>query len=147
MGYAGFYRCFIKDFFKLIKPCDLLCKNTHFHFNNQCLIAFDRLKKELNSTPIIISPNWLLPFDLMCDASDYTVGAILGQKKEGRMHVIYYVSKLLNEAQHNYATIEKELLAVIFVLDKFRSYLVESQVIIYMDHSVHKCEDSKNYYF
>ena len=66
------------------------------------------------------------------------VGAVLGQKKEGMMHVIYYASKLLNETQLNYATTENELLTVIFALDKFRSYLVGSKVIIYTDHSILK---------
>nr|XP_027067481.1 uncharacterized protein LOC113693100 [Coffea arabica] len=135
----GFYRRFIKDFSKIVKPlCDLLCKDTPFQFNDNCLVAFERLKKELISAPIITSPDWSLPFELMCDASDYAVGAVLGQKKEGRLHVIYYASKLLNEAQLNYATTEKELLAVIFALDKFRSYLVGSKVIIYTDHSALK---------
>ena len=74
----------------------------------------------------------------MCDASDYAVGAVFGQKKEGKLHVIYYASKLLNEAQLNYATTKMVLLAVIFALDKFRSYLVGSKVIIYTDHSILK---------
>ncbi|XP_071917979.1 uncharacterized protein [Coffea arabica] len=139
LGHAGFYRRFIKDFSKIVKPlCDLLCKDTPFQFDDNCLVAFERLKKELISAPIITSPDWSLPFELMCDASDYAVGAVLGQKKEGRLHVIYYASKLLNEAQLNYATTEKELLAVIFALDKFRSYLVGSKVIIYTDHAALK---------
>ena len=74
----------------------------------------------------------------MCDASDFAVGAVLGQKKEGRLHVIYYASRTLNESQLNYATTEKELLAVIFALDKFRSYLVGSKVIVYTDHAALK---------
>nr|XP_027109420.1 uncharacterized protein LOC113729309 [Coffea arabica] len=139
LGHASFYRRFIKDFSKIVKPlCDLLCKDTPFQFDDNCLVAFERLKKELISAPIITSPDWSLPFELMCDASDYAVGAVLGQKKEGRLHVIYYASKLLNEAQLNYATTEKELLAVIFALDKFRSYLVGSKVIIYTDHAALK---------
>ncbi|XP_071932873.1 uncharacterized protein [Coffea arabica] len=139
LGHAGFYRRFIKDFSKIVKPlCDLLCKDTPFQFDDNCLVAFERLKKELITAPIITSPDWSLPFELMCDASDYAVGAVLGQKKEGRLHVIYYASKLLNEAQLNYATTEKELLAVIFALDKFRFYLVGSKVIIYTDHAALK---------
>ena len=67
----------------------------------------------------------------MCDASDYAVGAVLGQRKDKKPHVIYYASKTLNEAQKNYTTTEKELLAVVFALDKFRSYLVGSLVIIF----------------
>ena len=139
LGHTGFYRRFIKNFSKIAKPlCDLLCKNIIFHFDDKCLIAFDRSKKELNFAPIITSLDWLLPFELMCDASDSAVRAVLGQKKEGRMHIIYYASKLLNEVQINYATTKKELLAVEFALDKFRSYLVGSKVIIYTDHSTLK---------
>ncbi|XP_027101291.2 uncharacterized protein [Coffea arabica] len=124
LGYMGFYRRFIKDFSKIAKPlCELLAKDVPFHFNDECLLGFNRLKKELVAAPIIVSPDWSLPFELMCDASDFAVGAVLGQKHDKRLHVIYYASKMLNESQVNYATTEKELLAVIFSLDKFRSYL------------------------
>jgi hypothetical protein len=74
----------------------------------------------------------------MCDASDYAVGAVLGQRKEGRVHAIYYASKALNEAQLNYATMEKELLVVVFTFEKFRSYIVNSKVIVYTDHATIK---------
>jgi 16S rRNA C967 or C1407 C5-methylase (RsmB/RsmF family) len=74
----------------------------------------------------------------MCDASDYAVGAILGQRKEGRVHAVYYASKTLNETQLNYATTEKELLAVVFAFEKFRSYIVNSKVIVYTDHAAIK---------
>ena len=70
----------------------------------------------------------------MCDASDYAVGAVLGQRKGRVFHEIYYASKVLNDAQINYATIEKEMLAIVYTLEKFRSYLVGSKVIIYTDH-------------
>jgi hypothetical protein len=70
----------------------------------------------------------------MCDVSDYAVGAVLGQRKEGRVHTVYYASKTLNEAQLKYATMEKELLAVVFTFEKFRSYIVNSKVIVYTDH-------------
>ena len=74
----------------------------------------------------------------MCDASDYAVGAVLGQHKEKMFHAIYYSSKTLNDAQINYMTTEKELLAVVFAFDKFRSYLIGTKVIIYTDHSAIK---------
>ena len=60
----------------------------------------------------------------MCDASDYAVGAVLGQRVDGKPHVIYYASKLLDDAQVNYTTSEKELLAIVYAFDKFRSYLI-----------------------
>ena len=71
----------------------------------------------------------------MCDASDYAVGAVLGQRKEGKPFVIYYASRTLNSAQMNYTTTEKELLAVIFALDKFCSYLIGSSIVVYFDHA------------
>ena len=71
----------------------------------------------------------------MCDASDYVVGAVLGQRVDKLPHVIYYASRTLNDAQLNYSTTEKELLAVIFALEKFHSYLIGSKVIIYFDHA------------
>ena len=74
----------------------------------------------------------------MCDASDYTVGAVLGQRKEGKVNAIYYASKTLNEAQVSYATTEKELLAVVFAFEKFRSYIVNSKVKVYTDHAAIK---------
>ena len=70
------------------------------------------------------APNWQLPFELICDASDFAVGAVLGQREDRKPYVIYYARKTLNEAQRNYTTTEKELLAVVFALDKFRAYLV-----------------------
>jgi hypothetical protein len=72
------------------------------------------------------------------DASDYAVGVVLGQRKEGRVHAVYYASKTLNEAQLNYATMEKELLAVVFTFEKFRYYIVNSKVIVYTDHAAIK---------
>ena len=71
----------------------------------------------------------------MCDASDLAIEAVLGQREEGKPYVVYYASKMLNEAQRNYTTIEKELLVVVYALDKFRAYLVGSNIIIFEDHS------------
>ncbi|XP_022865871.1 uncharacterized protein LOC111385680 [Olea europaea var. sylvestris] len=136
LGHAGFYRRFIKDFSKITKPlCCLLMKESTFEFNDECLQAFNTLKEKLTSAPVIITPDWNLPFELMCDASDYAVGAVLGQRRNKVFHVIYYASKTLNDAQLNYATTEKELLAVVYAFDKFRSYLVGSKVIVYTDHA------------
>jgi hypothetical protein len=111
LGHAGFYRRFIKDFSKITKPLtQLLQKNVAFDFDEKCLAAFRTLKSALVSAPIIQPPDWSQPLEIMYDASDYTVGAVLGQRKEGRVHAVYYASKTLNEVQLNYATMEKELL-------------------------------------
>ena len=74
----------------------------------------------------------------MCDASDYAVGAVLGQRKDKKLHAVYYASKTLDDAQKNYATTEKELLAVVFAVEKFRNYLVGSKVIVHTDHAALK---------
>nr|XP_027096224.1 uncharacterized protein LOC113716126 [Coffea arabica] len=71
----------------------------------------------------------------MCDASDHAVRAVLGQQVGKAAHVIYYASRALNGAQLNYSTTEKEFLAVIFALEKFRSYLLGAKVIVYSDHA------------
>ncbi|CAN6547386.1 unnamed protein product [Malus baccata var. baccata] len=132
---AGFYRRFIKDFSKVAQLlCRFLQKEVAFEFTKECTALFNQLKELLTTAPIIVPPDWSLPFELMCDASDYALGAVLGQRKDKRPHVIYYASRTLNDAQLNYSTTEKELLAVIFALDKFRSYLIGTKVIVFTDH-------------
>jgi len=139
LGHAGFYRRFIKDFSKIAKPLrNLLNKDKSFHFDNDCLNAFETLKERLTTAPIITAPNWNLNFELMCDASDYAVGAVLGQRRNKIFHAIHYASKVLNEAQINYATTEKELLAIVYALEKFRSYLIRSKIIVYTNHAAIK---------
>ncbi|XP_075079957.1 uncharacterized protein LOC142165263 [Nicotiana tabacum] len=86
---------------------------------HKILVAFEELKQKLVTTPIIIAPNWEQPFELMCDASDYAVGAVLGQRKDKLMHPIYYASRTLSGAQLNYTVTEKEMLAVVFTFDKY----------------------------
>ncbi|XP_048605413.1 uncharacterized protein LOC125582967 [Brassica napus] len=139
LGHAGFYRRFIKDFSMIARPLTrLLCKEAKFVFDADCLAAFQILKKSLVSAPIVQPPDWDLPFEIMCDASDYAIGAVLGQRKDKKLHVIYYASRTLDDAQIKYATTEKELLAVVYAFEKFRSYLVGSKVIVHTDHAALK---------
>ena len=122
LGHAEFYRRFIKDFSHIARPLtNLLAKDVPFEFDDACLKSFEILKKAIISAPIIQPLDWLLPFEIMCDASDYAVGAVLGQTKDNKHHAIAYASKTLIGPQFNYATIEKELLAIVFAIDKFRS--------------------------
>ncbi|KAH0669895.1 hypothetical protein KY285_024033 [Solanum tuberosum] len=124
LGHAGFYRRFIKDFSKIARPmCSLLEKEVKFDFDEMCLKAFEMLKRNLIEAPILIAHDWALPFELMCDASDVAVGAVLGQRKNKVFHLIYYESKTLYSTQANYTVTEKEMLALVFAFDKFRSYL------------------------
>ena len=139
LGHAGFYRRFIKDFSQIAKPLsNLLVQGIPFEFDSQCLQAFTVLKDKLISAPIVVAPNWSFPFELMCDASDYAIGAVLGQKREKIFQVIYYARRTLNDAQLNYATTEKELLAIVFAFDKFRPYLIGNKVVVHTDHSAIK---------
>jgi hypothetical protein len=136
LGHAGFYRRFIKDFSAISRPlCNLLLKESTFEWTESCEVAFKKLVQLLTSAPIMQAPDWSLPFEIMCDASDYAVGAILGQRKDKKPHVIYYASQTLNSAQMNYTTTEKELLAVVFALDKFRSYLMGTSIVVFTDHA------------
>ncbi|KAJ9545011.1 hypothetical protein OSB04_024718 [Centaurea solstitialis] len=118
LGHAGFYRRFIQDFSKISRPLTL--------------------KQHLTNAPIMVPPDWDKPFEIMCDASDYAVGAVLGQRKNNHFQPIWYASRTLNDAQENYTTTEKELLAVVFAIENFRSYLVLSKIIVYTDHSALK---------
>ncbi|CAM8966450.1 unnamed protein product [Rhodiola kirilowii] len=111
LGHASFYRRFIKDFSKIAKPLtDLLHNDTPFVFHDPCVEAFEKLNFALTSSPIIQPPNWELPFELICDASHYAIGAVLKQRVDKKLHVIYYTSKVLDQAQSNYSTTEKEML-------------------------------------
>jgi hypothetical protein len=116
----------------------LLAKDAPFDFNNEGLDAFYYLKKALVSALIIQPPDWTLPFEIMCDASDYVVSAVLGQTKDKKHHAISYASKTLTGPQLNYATTEKELLVMVIAIDKFRSYLVGAKIIVYTDHATLK---------
>ena len=139
LGHAGFYRRFIKDFSQIAKPLsNLLVHGIPFEFESQCLHAFTVLKDKLISAPIVVAPDWSFPFELMCDASDYAIRVVLGQKREKIFQVIYYASRTLNDAQLNYATTEKELLAIVFAFDKFRPYLIGNKVVVHTDHSAIK---------
>ncbi|GJW32008.1 reverse transcriptase domain-containing protein [Tanacetum coccineum] len=113
----------------------LLMKDAKFVFSVDCVEAFETLKKELTKAPIMVKTGWSLPFELMCDTSDYAVGVVLGQRIGKYFQPIYYASKTMTQAQKNYTTTEKELLAVVFAFDNFRQYLVLSKTIVYTDHS------------
>ncbi|RVW66550.1 Retrovirus-related Pol polyprotein from transposon 297 [Vitis vinifera] len=113
-------------------------EDAKFEWDDKCQRSFELLKQFLTSAPIVRAPNWELPFEVMCDSSDYAIGAVLGQREDGKPYVIYYASKSLNDAQRNYTTIEKELLAVVYALDKFRAYLIGSSIVVFTDHSALK---------
>ncbi|GKA65543.1 reverse transcriptase domain-containing protein [Tanacetum coccineum] len=139
LGHDGFYRRFIQDFSKIARSMThLLEKETPFVFSKEFIEAFNTLKKKLTEAPILVAPDWDLPFEIMCDASDYVVGAVLGQRKTKHFQPIHYVSKTMTDAQAHYTTTEKELLAVVYAFEKLWPYLVLSKTIVYTDHSALK---------
>ena len=106
--------------------------------------GFNALKEALISAPIVKPLDWSKTFELMCDASDRAIGAVLGQSEDKKPYVIHYASRMLNNTQLNYSTTEKELLAVVWALEKFRPYLIYSKVIIYTDHAAIRHLMNKN---
>ena len=99
LGHARFYRRFIKDFSKILERlCKLLEKDAKFDFNESCRFAFEEIKSRLVITPIMATPDCNKEFEIMCDASDYAMGAVLGQRAEKTFRAIYYARKTFNEA-------------------------------------------------
>nr|GEU82303.1 reverse transcriptase domain-containing protein [Tanacetum cinerariifolium] len=144
LGHGGFYRRFIKDFSKISRPMThLLEKNSPFIFSNDCIQEFQILKKKLTEASILIAPNWDQPFELMCDASDFAIGAILGQRIKKHFRPIHYASKTMTQAETNYMTTKKEMLAVVYAFEKFHSYLIMNKSIVYTDYSALKYLFSK----
>nr|GFA85040.1 reverse transcriptase domain-containing protein [Tanacetum cinerariifolium] len=116
LGHAGFYRRFIKDFSKISRPMThLLEKNSPFIFSNECIQAFKTLKDKLTEAPILIAPNWDQPFELMCDASNFVVGAVLGQRIEKHFRPIHY------------ANVKARLLRWILLLQEFNFKVIDTR--------------------
>nr|GEX11555.1 reverse transcriptase domain-containing protein [Tanacetum cinerariifolium] len=128
-----------RDFSKIARPMThLLEKETPFVFSKDFIDAFETLKKKLTEAPILVVPDWNLPFELMCDASDFAIGAVLGQRKMKHFQPIHYDSKTMTETQIHYTTTKKEMIAIVYAFEKFRPYLVLSKSIVYTDHSALK---------
>nr|GEZ51829.1 reverse transcriptase domain-containing protein [Tanacetum cinerariifolium] len=128
LGHAGFYRRFIQDFLKIARPMTrLLEKDTPLFFSKECVKAFQTLKIKLTEAPILIAPEWDLPFELMCNASDFTIGVVLGQRQEKNFWPIHYASKTMTEAESNYTTSEKEMLAVVLLLQEFKFKVIDTK--------------------
>eukprot|EP00253_Pinus_taeda_P035744 PITA_35744 len=139
LGHAGYYRRFIKDFSKIASPLFvLLTKNVEFKWTDDCEKAFDQLKHQLSIAPILRGPNWALPFHISSDASNTTIGAVLGQEENGLPYAIYFISKNMTPAELNYTVTEKEFLAVIYAINKFRHYITGYTTFVHTDHSAIK---------
>jgi hypothetical protein len=131
-----FLSTFYQRFSKIIAPlCKLLAKVVDFMFDQVCKDVHDELKRRVTSAAIIQPPNWDEPFKIMCNTSDYVVGVLLGQRIGKNLHVIAYTSRMLDGGQCNYYTTEKELFAVVFALEKFRSYLLSTKIVVFTNHA------------
>ena len=119
LGHAGFYKRFIRDFSKVARPlCRLLEKDTKFNFNESYQSSFEEIRSRL-----VEALDWNKEFKIICDASDYAMGAVLGQKMDKMFRAIYYARKTFNEAQENYSSTKKEMLSMVFACEKFRPYI------------------------
>ncbi|WMV32949.1 hypothetical protein MTR67_026334 [Solanum verrucosum] len=118
---------------KLAPP--ILVKESVFEFDESCVKAFLCLKENLVLAPIIGALDWIVPFELICDASSVVLGVVFGQRKGNLFHTVYYARKTLNVAQRDYTVTEQELLAVVYAFEKFRAYLLGT-VVVHTNHSV-----------
>eukprot|EP00253_Pinus_taeda_P015881 PITA_15881 len=139
LGHAGYYRRFIKDFSKVASPLFfLLMKNAEFKWTNSCQKAFEELKHQLSTAPILRGPDWNLPFHISSDASDIAIGAVLGQEENHLPYAIYFISKNMTPAELNYTVTEKEFLAVVYAINKFRHYITGYSTFVHTNHSAIK---------
>lgn len=136
LGLLGYYRKFIKDYSKLAQPMTkYLKKDKKLNLNDpQYVQAFEKCKKILTTDPILIYPDFKKPFVLTTDASNFAVGAVLSQVHEGRDHPVAFASRTLNKHEINYSTTEKEALAIMWAVEKFKPYLYGNSFTLVTDH-------------
>lgn len=131
LGLANYYRKFIEGFARIAAPINSLLKGgVKFIWSPDCEDAFEGLKVALTSSPVLAYPDFDKHFEVICDASNHSVGAILEQ--EGR--VIYYASRTLNPAERRYSTTEREMLAIVRATKVFKCYLLGREFTIFTDH-------------
>jgi len=135
LGLAGYYRRFLSNFSKTARPLTaLLKKDEPFVWQEPQETAFVTLRNQLCTEPLLQHPDFTRPFVLTTDASGYAIGGILSQGDVGKDKPIAYASRLLNKAEQNYSTIEKESLAIVYCVNHFRPYLYGNKFTIVTDH-------------
>lgn len=140
LGLASHYRRFVKNFVKIASPLHgLTRKSAKFEWTHKCQAAFHQLKNKLETAPILVYPNFDLPFVLETDASIQGLGAILSQKqRDGLVHPVAYANRALLPAERSYSISELETLAVVWAIQYFLAYLYGHQVTVITDHSAVK---------
>ena len=137
LGHVGWYRELIPDFAKIAVPItQLLKKDCKFVWTEDCQRAFEELRVKLSTYPVLRPPDWGKPFHVFCDASNVAVGSALCQAtgKKEKDQPVAYASKQLTPAERNYSTTERECLAMVFSVKKFRHYLICNPVVFFVDH-------------
>lgn len=136
LNHAGYYRRFIEGFSRIGEPFfTLLKKDSKFSWIDDCHKSFETIINALTVSPIIKGPTWGEPFHIHTDASNFSIGAVLRQKDEnGAMHAIYNINRNLSLAERNYTMSEKELLVVVYAINKFRRYIIGYKIFIHTDH-------------
>lgn len=135
LGLANYYRKFIEGFADIAAPLNNLLKNkVKYNWTQECQEAFEKLKVDLTTEPVLIFPDYEKEFILTTDASNYALGAVLSQGEIGQDQPIAYASRSLSDTEKRYATIEKEMLAIVFAVKLFRCYLQNRRFTIYTDH-------------
>nr|GEX73545.1 reverse transcriptase domain-containing protein [Tanacetum cinerariifolium] len=144
LGHADFYRRFIQDFSKIARPMThLLEKETSFVFSKDCIDAFKTLKKKLTEAPILVVPDWNLHFELMCDASDFAIGAVLGQRPfpspRGNRYILVAVDYLSKLVEAKALPTNDALIVVKFLKSLFARFGTPRAII--SDRGTHFCND------
>lgn len=136
LGHNGYYRIFIQYFSKIAAPLFvLLTKDVEFEWTTECQHSFEALKIALTKALVLRGPNWTLPFHIHTNASIFSIGAVLGQKEGNKEYVIYYINKNLQGAELNYIVTKKEMLAIVYAINKFKHYIIGYPVFIHTDHT------------
>ncbi|CAF4476529.1 unnamed protein product [Rotaria sp. Silwood2] len=141
LGLTGYYRRFIKNYAKIAEPLLKLLrssqstgKQSHLLWNDECTVAFNTLKQQLISSPIMQPPNFSFPFILELDACEYEIGCVLTQEYDNRKYVVAYASRTLSTAERKYSSVEREALAIVWATKHFRQYLEGGPVIVRSDY-------------
>ena len=143
LGFSGYYRRFIENFSQIATPLYALTWNVDFIWTDKCDHAFEDLKNLVSTAPVLRGPTWDLPFQISSDASDTAIGAVLGKEEDKKPYAIYYIRKNLSPVELNYTVTEKEFLAVIYAVNKFRHYITRYPVVLYTDNSAIKYLENK----
>lgn len=135
LGITSWYRRFIPNFATIVAPItNLLRKHVKFVWSEECNLAFERVKEHLVSAPIISCPDFDKPFSIQTDASDFGLGAVLSQSHEDGERVVSFISRSLTSSERKYSVTEKECLAVLWAIERFRPYVEATHFTVITDH-------------